>query len=319
MKKLVLSLLIGATLVSCSKKSQLEKAIEAIPVTLQLDRFDKECYETPEKDFAQLKAKYPYMFTSPTHDSIWFAQKNDTLIAELYTEVQKKFPTTDEVEKELVTLFKHIKYYFPEERLPKVNTVISEVDYNFKTFYSDSLALISLDLYLGKDHHFYERDKYLRTELEPRQMMPDMVKSFAYRKIPYPKEGDFLSRIIYEGKILYLKDLLIPSYSDEEKINYSKEHLKWAYENEENIWRYFIDEKVLYSSNPQYVSRFVNVAPFSKFYLDIDNESPGRIGTWIGWQIVRAYAKNNPSVSLHDLLLKDAEEIFKQSKYKPNR
>jgi len=319
MKKLVLSLLIGAALVSCSKKSQLEKAIEAVPVTLQLDRFDKEFYETAEKDFAQLKAKYPYMFTTPAHDSIWFAQKNDTLIAELYTEVQKKFPTTDEIEKELVTLFKHIKYYFPDERLPKVNTVISEVDYNFKTFYSDSLALISLDLYLGKNHHFYERDQYLLTELEPRQIMPDMVKSFAYRKIPYPKEGDFLSRIIYEGKILYLKDLLIPSYTDEEKINYSTEKLQWSFDNEENVWRYFIDENILYSSNPQYISRFVNVAPFSKFYLDIDNESPGRIGTWIGWQIVRAYAKNNPEVSLNDLLHKGAEEIFKQSKYKPNR
>jgi hypothetical protein len=33
-------------------------------------------------------------------------------------------------------------------------------------------------------------------------------------------------------------------------------------------------------------------APFSKFYLEIDNDSPGRIGAWIGWQMVRSYMKN---------------------------
>jgi hypothetical protein len=30
---------------------------------------------------------------------------------------------------------------------------------------------------------------------------------------------------------------------------------------------------------------------FSKFYLEIDNESPGQVGGWIGWQIVRSYMK----------------------------
>ncbi len=319
MKKLVLSAFLVFSLVSCKQKSELEKAIDATNVEFEIKRFDKEFYESPNSDLALMKAKYPHLFPVHIHDSIWLEQKQDTLFAELYEEVQKKFPDTKQLEKELTSLFKHIKYYFPNQRIPEVNTVIAEVDYNFKTFYTDTIAIISLDLYLGKDHHFYERDAYLKEELVPRQMMPDMVKSFAQRKIPYPNQGDFLSRMIYEGKILYLKDLLIPDFSDEEKINYSKEQLDWAYTNEENVWRYFIDDNILYSSNPSLVSRFINVAPFSKFYLDIDNESPGRIGTWIGWQIVRAYAKNNPQISLDELLKKEATELFKQSKYKPNR
>lgn len=319
MKKLVSSVLIVFLLVSCNRKSKLEKTIDAIPVQVELERFDKEYYEAPIDDLAKIKAKYPHLFPAYIPDSVWIEQKQDTLYAEVYREVQKKFPNTNQLEKELTSLFKHIKYYFPNQKIPKVNTVIAEVDYHSKAFYTDSIALISLDLYLGKDHHFYERDAYLREELVPRQMIPDLVKSFAERKIPYPSRADFLSRIIYEGKILYLKDLLIPDFTDEEKINYSKEQLKWAYENEENVWRYFIDDNMLYSTDPSLTTRFVNVAPFSKFYLDIDNESPGRIGTWIGWQIVRAYAKNNPQVSLDKLLREDANQIFKTSKYKPNR
>jgi len=60
-------------------------------------------------------------------------------------------------------------------------------------------------------------------------------------------------------------------------------------------------------------------APFSKFYLEIDNVSPGQVGAWIGWQIVRSYMKNNNDISINELLNKKAKEIFEQSKYKPKK
>jgi uncharacterized protein YjaZ len=65
-------------------------------------------------------------------------------------------------------------------------------------------------------------------------------------------------------------------------------------------------------------NQFINLAPFSKFYLEIDNESPGRIGRWIGWQIVRSYMENN-KIALQEMLKKDEKEIFENSKYKPKR
>nr|HRM13383.1 gliding motility lipoprotein GldB [Flavobacterium sp.] len=66
------------------------------------------------------------------------------------------------------------------------------------------------------------------------------------------------------------------------------------------------------------VTRFINPAPFSKFYLEIDNESPGQVGAWIGWQMVRSYMENN-KVPVADLLKTDAKEIFSKSKYKPKK
>jgi uncharacterized protein YjaZ len=65
-------------------------------------------------------------------------------------------------------------------------------------------------------------------------------------------------------------------------------------------------------------NRFINLAPFSKFYLEIDNESPGRVGTWIGWQIVRSFMLNN-KVSLQQMLKMDEKELFDKSKYKPKK
>ena len=127
-----------------------------------------------------------------------------------------------------------------------------------------------------------------------------------------------LSQMVYAGKELYLKDVLLPEHTDADKIGYTPEQIKWCQENEGYMWRYFIEEKLLYNADSKLPNRFINVAPFSKFYLEIDNESPGRVGTWVGWQIVRSFMKNN-EVSLPQLLQMDATEIFNKSKYKPQK
>jgi hypothetical protein len=99
-----------------------------------------------------------------------------------------------------------------------------------------------------------------------------------------------------------MKDLLIPDVSDFDKIAYTEDKYRWCQENESEIWSNFIENKLLYDTNPKNEQRFMNEAPFSKFYLEIDNESPGRVGAWVGWQIVRSYAENHPDVKLQDLL-----------------
>jgi uncharacterized protein YjaZ len=115
-----------------------------------------------------------------------------------------------------------------------------------------------------------------------------------------------------------MKDIMLPNYTDAEKMGYTPEQITWSQENESYIWRYFIEEDLLFSTDTKLENRFVNMAPFSKFYLEIDNESPGRIGQWIGWQIVRSFMENN-EVSLQEMLKMDAKQIFERSKYKPKK
>ena len=110
---------------------------------------------------------------------------------------------------------------------------------------------------------------------------------------------------------------MIPFVSEHDKIGYTEDQLNWAQENEWFIWNYFIGKELLYDTNAKIPSRFINPAPFSKFYLEqVDNESPGRIGQFIGWQIVKSYMDNN-TVSIKSLLTAEPLEIFNNSKYKP--
>nr|WP_317045858.1 gliding motility lipoprotein GldB [Flavobacterium pallidum] len=297
-----------------------EKVGEVILQPIKVERFDKAFFETKPADLPKLKQQFPDFFPPNVNDAQYIEKMTHPQWRELYKEVEKKYsdftPQTHEIE----DVLKHIKYYYPKTRTPKVTTMIYEMDYNTKVIYTDSIVLISLEMYLGKDHKFYEGiDKYIRQNFEPKQMMPDLASAFAKTKVPPPTEKTLLAHMIYGGKELYMKDLLIPDYSDADKIGYTEEQLKWAQANEAMMWSYFIEESYLYSTDIKLLSRFINLAPFSKFYLEIDNESPGRIGNWVGWQIVRSFMKNNPDVTLQKMLMMDATEIFNKSKYKPSQ
>ena len=318
MKRLLSLFTLLVVLSSCDKKNKIEKEVEEIPVTINVERFDKIFYESPVENLQNVKQKYPYFFPAQTPDSVWVNKIKNPLNRELYSEVQKKYSNFEKVNSDLESLFQHIKFYFPDTKTPKVITLISEMDYQNKAIYADSLVLISLDLYLGKNHKFYEFPEYLKQNFEQNQIMPDIVSSFSLRKIPFENNRNLLSQMIYAGKQLYLKDLLLPGTSDAEKIGYTPKQISWCQENESYMWRYFIQEQLLYSTDLKLASRFINTAPFSKFYLEIDNESPGRVGTWIGWQIVRSYINNN-DLNLQQLLQMDPIEIFQKSKYKPKK
>lgn len=318
MKKYFVIVVALFLLVSCDKKSKVEKAVEEIPVTLKVDRFDQAFFEAKPNELSNLKAEYPFFFPEGTPDDVWIEKMQNKDWRALYAEVQKKFPDFNKQTTEIEDLFKHFKYYFPETVMPKIYTVIAEMDYNNKAIYANDKLIIALELYLGKSHQFYTFPEYLKQNFEERQMMPDIVASFAMRKIPPPTEKTLLANMIYYGKELYLKDVMLPNHTDAERIGYTPEQIAWSQENESYIWRFFIEENLLFSTDTKLENRFINQAPFSKFYLEIDNESPGRIGQWIGWQIVRSFMENN-EVSLQEMLKMDAKQIFERSKYKPKK
>lgn len=302
---------------ACDQKSKVEREIEDIPLEIEVVRFDKIFYETKPENLAAVQNQFPYFFPGDD-DSVWLTKMRDPLWRELYSEVQKKFPDLQDETEQVEDVVKHMKYYFPQTRTPKLITLISEMDYHTKAIYADTLVLVSLEMYLGKDHKFYEFPKYLKENFEPRQIGPDIVSSFASGVIPPPRDNALLGLMIYYGKELYIKDLLLPKHSDGEKIGYSPEQMAWSEDNESYVWRYFVEGKLLYDSNSKLPNRFINPAPFSKFYLEIDNETPGRIGQYIGWQIVRSFMQNN-DVKLQDMLRMDARQIFEKSKYKPKK
>lgn len=305
---------------SCKQESKIESEIAQIDVDFIVERFDKAFGEAKSGDLPQLKSAYPFMFSDRYDDAFWITRMNDTLQQELTNESSKVFDELVDEKNEITQLFQHLKYYFPEFKVPRVITATSSVDYRNKVIVTDTIVLISIDTYLGKGHEFYQGiQHYLRQNFEREQMVVDMANAYAEKYSFQVNRKTLLDEMVYFGKLLYFKDVMVPFKNDAQKIGYTNEQLDWAKSNEFFIWNHFMDKELLYSTDSKLPSRFINPAPFSKFYLEmIDKESPGRIGQFIGWQIVKSYMANN-DVELKDMLIKEPIEIFNNSKYKPQK
>ena len=300
------------------KKNNVEDEINSIPISINFDRFDKKFYNIDSFKLNDLKKEYSYLFPEKFDDIVWVNRRKDSLQLILKNAIEKKIENFDFVEDEINYLFKHVKYYFPKTNIPKIVTLINNVDYQSKIIYLDSLVLVSLDTYLGKNHEIYNGiPNYIKYDMDISFLSSHIADKFLDRKINYPNERTFLSQMLYYGKKLYLKEKLLPLKNDTILIGYSKKDFTWAKENEIYIWKYFIEKELLYNTDSKLIRRFLDPSPFSKFYLEIDNQSPGKIGRWIGWQIVRSFMKKNPEVKIEDLIFKSSQELFIKSGYKP--
>tara|TARA_R110002050_G_scaffold94765_3_gene197323 strand:- start:57904 stop:58881 length:978 start_codon:yes stop_codon:yes gene_type:complete len=306
--------------VSCKKETQLENEIASINIDVTTERFDELVANAGIKDFSKLKQTYPFMFSENDIDSTWTETKNDTIQLQLYSEVNKVFSAFSETEQDIESLFNHIKYYFPEFNPPRIITTTSYVDYRNRIIVTDTIDVIALDTYLGSDHEFYVNiPKYIKKNLTKEQIVVDLAREYAKKYIYQKQNKTLLDEMIYFGKQLYFKDVVVPFKTDAQRIGYSQEELDWAKANESYIWRYFVERELLFSSDAKLLSRFINPAPFSKFYLEeIDAASPGQLGQYIGWQIVRAYMSQNDG-TLKDMLITSTEDIFNNSKFKPRK
>ena len=304
---------------SCQKEVKKNVDTSNIDVEFMINRFEQDFYDHGGENLEELKNKYPLLFPDNTPDSIWKAKINDKDEQELYSETQKLYPSFSDIESELKSLFQHVTYYNPLFNTPDIITGLSNIDYDYRVIYNQELVFISLDVYLGSTHPFYgDFPSYIKQNNVRERIIVDVASAIIDSQIKPLTNRSFLAKMIHEGKKLYLLELYLPLKSEAVRIGYNKIKYDWALTNEEQVWKYFIENNLLYSTDTKLNKRFLEDAPFSKFYISEDKNSPGRIGQWIGMQIVRSFMANN-DVSLSDLLIKNEEEIFKKSKYKPRK
>ncbi len=307
-------------LFSCQDNNKVEAEIAKINIDFDVERFDIAFAEATPDDLPKLKSAFPFMFPEQYDDAFWINKMKDTLQLQLSEETIKTFSSFKTETEEIKQLFQHLKYYFPSFKTPRVITTTSDVDYRNKVIVTDTIAIVELDTYLGSDHYFYQGlQNYITANMKSEQIVVDLANAYAQKRVLNAKRKNLLEEMIYFGKLLYIKDKIIPFKSDAQKIGYTPEQLDWVKVNQEQMWQYFIQKELLYSTDSKLPNRFINDAPFSKFYLaEIDNESPAKVGQFVGWQIVKAYMENN-DVTLTDLLNTPAQTVFNKSKYKPRQ
>jgi len=311
--------ILGFILMGCSTKEKDTPDLSSVNVQTEVQRFDQAFYNSSAEGLQELKMKYPYLFPVQYADTAWVNKMNDKDELELFAETEKLYHDFKAQEAEISDLFKHIKYYYPGFKEPKVLTVLTNVDQDNKVILADSLLFISLDLYLGKDHPFYaDFPNYIKRKNTKDHMIVDVADAFALKLVPPSGDRSFAARMIQAGKKLFLLEQLLEGKPETEILGYEKDQILWAEENEVEIWKFFIENDLLFSNDQALSERFIDEAPFSKFYLANDQDSPGGIGGWVGLQMVKNFMEIE-NVGLLEMLQTPNEEIFKKSKYKPKK
>jgi hypothetical protein len=237
-----------------------------------------------------------------------------------YDSCEKVYPNVDFLENGMTDAFKHFKYYFPDSSLPRVLTVMTGFNYSL-IYYNRTLA-ISLERYLGPKSSFYnmlQYPLYKSIHMSKDYMCSDAVYGWLESLFKSNEDkNDLLSAIVHEGKIMYLLDAVLPKVNDSIKIRFSEKQLKWCKDNEFNMWAYLIQQKLIYSTDQVEITKFTDDGPFTQVFNH--DYSPARTGDWIGWQIVKTYMKNNPNISIAQLIQeKNADLILQHSGYRPSK
>ncbi|AGC75942.1 gliding motility protein [Nonlabens dokdonensis DSW-6] len=306
-------------LLSCNTASQLESEIKAIPIDVELRKFHEEFSNSEAQDLPRLKEEYPMFFPQRTADSIWISKLSgkDTIYNVLEKAVQDAQFDYGRIEEDIENVMKHVVYYFPDFEPTPIVTVLSEVNYRQKVIPIENQLIVSIDTYLGDDHELYLGiNKYQRENLNREQLPADVALAYSRLFVEPSFDRSLLGNMIYHGKLHYLQELFAPHTTGDQRFSFTPEKYNFTVENESQMWRYFVDNELIYKTDSKLLSRFILPAPFSKFYLEVDQQTPGGVGRYIGYRMVKSFMENN-EVDIETMIQLNAEDIFERSKYKP--
>jgi hypothetical protein len=229
------------------------------------------------------------------------------------------FPDTRKYDEWLKKSFGYIKYYDSSFVVPQhVYYFVSGLRGITAALQSDQNIGVGLDMFLGQD--FFPYAQLNKSSFETIRMTADNIPVWVCRalyddKYPFsPEDKNLLGLMVEKGKELYFLEKVTPYLKDEIRLGYTPQQLKWCQENEALIYNQLIQNQLLFENNLQKTMRYVSDGPAQG---GLSGDSPGNVGSFIGWRMVRQYAERN-QVSMHELLeIKDARKILEGAGYKP--
>ncbi|MFK7936871.1 MAG: hypothetical protein AB8G22_25380 [Saprospiraceae bacterium] len=333
--------LIGLFLWSCQSDTNVTAPnVEDIELDVKIKRFEQELFSLDTTNIEQglagqleeLKSEYPDFYEVFTQkilvEEAMVAEDEAQVIGEfithpnvrkLYDTTQVEFANIELIEDDLTQAFKYYKYHFPDKPVPEVVSFLSE--YVIGTFtYGDSLLAIGWDFFLGEDYAYDPRifPQYIQQSMDKDHLVAKSIEAVSSNLVGAAEGKRMLDQMINNGKILYLKKMMLPAIPDSIIMEYTPQQMQWVRENEREVWAYLLREDLLYSTRTSDFQKLIGPSPTGT--TQMPRESPGKVGNWVGWQIIDRFMEQHPEVTPTDLLaLKDAQDILTRSKYRPRK
>ncbi|MFA0961929.1 gliding motility lipoprotein GldB [Roseivirga sp. BDSF3-8] len=305
--------------------------IDNISINVEIERLDRAIFQAESAaEINRIMKKNPVLAgyylpeaaiagdTSTLADL--YAMVNDESLDTLYQETQSIFGEMEELEEEYTRAFKNFKYYIPGFNPPEVKAMVTGLAGYADLYVSDTLLLVGADYFLGPKATYrpvntpqYMMRRYTSDYIVPSSLL---FLSQSYNSVD-ESNNSLLADMIYYGKSYYMVSVAMPCLPDSTLMGYTSREMEGVKFNKEQIWKHFIDNNLLYETNHFTKTKYTGERPNT---FEISNEAPGRVGIWLGLDIVRQYMDKNPDVSVEELMrTADVQQIFEQSRYRPDR
>lgn len=278
-----------------------------------------------QEEVKKLSKKYPSLLIEQDvwMDSIQLERLKsflqDTVIIALNKEAEKILKT-DYISLALETAFGYYKVFYPNASIPEIITQLLGIDLSEPSVYIyDDILFINVDMYLGAGNSYYSAagvPVYISERCDPVYLPVDVFKNaMVYKHLARVRHLTLLDAMITEGKKLYFAEMMLPTLHERFIIGYSEEKYKWAHQYIGNAWSYLIEKNELFGKGESLLRIYIEEMPFTKPF---GNESPGRMGAFLGWKLIQSYMANNPEVTLQELMQEDDyQKILNNSRFKP--
>ena len=342
MKKITFILLLAVSLFACKKKKGIPD-VSDIKVDINLERFDRDFFTIDSNNILpglnELNKKYPALTTIFLQNILGLDSASTlpgvkrfiSLSGGLYDTVNTIFKNTNDLEKDFKQGFQFVKYYFPQYKVPNITTIAGPVDAMAQSetgptpnFLATDFLGVSLQFYLGKNFSVYNdpffienvAPAYRSRRFSKEYIIADAMQLVVSDIFPDKSGGKpLIEQMVEKGKQWYLLDKFLPTTPDSIKTGYTQQQINWCDENEGLIWSYIVKNEDLYSLNPGVIQTYIGEGPFTQGFSQ--ELSPGNIGQWIGWQIVKKFVSKNPGLKPEEVMNTEAKKILDEAKYKP--
>ncbi|TMI92071.1 MAG: hypothetical protein E6H06_14895 [Bacteroidetes bacterium] len=311
--------------------------VSRIKIDVKLDRFEKSFFQVDSNNVAPGLTKVATGFPDFYPDfmqnilgvsgnpgdttTLSVTKKFLSSYSSFARELEGKFNNTTGMEDEITHGLQFVKYYFPDYRIPAFITFIGPLDAPGVAMTRNRIA-IGLQQYAGKDFPGYQANEvqqmyplYISRRFDPKYIPSNCMRAIADDLFPDKSAGKpLIEQMIEKGKQWWLLDKLMPTTRDSLKTGYSQKQLDWCKENEGLIWNYFVTSENLETIEPNVIQNYIGESPTTQ---GMPAASPGNIGQWVGWQIVKKFAAANPSLNPAEIMNTPARKILTDSKYKP--
>ena len=317
LKVVLLSLLLNA----CGNRFEVDISnIEAQEVTIL--RYEEALFseDIDQERIVELQKAFPLFLGDMPLDPIQLGQLkayvDDELLTELYKRTKQIYPNLNSIEQELSLSFRYLEKYYPAFVNPQIYTYLSGVQDDI--FYQDQVVMLSIDQYLGKDFEVYKQlqiPRYKQYRKTKEYVVKDILMTIAIKHVPsLEADARLLEQMLYEGKLLFFIKSMMPNISDHLLFGQTNTHLSWLQNKESELWRYYIENELLFKSDHLVYNKFINDAPFTALLGD---DSAPRTGIWLGYQIISSYVEQTDANFLQIINNNQAQQILQRSKYKP--